>query len=378
MPAPAARPMTMSQPTVRSGVRLLLSLAAAVTLLGWVLPRVTDTTWGELVAVLGTVPGTALAACLALAMVFPVSYAFTLRASLPGLTLPRAVVVNTAGSAVSKLLPGGGAVGLAATVFLCRSWGFSVSAVTTSAVVTGVWNTLSRVALPVLAIGLLALTPPDLPEVLRQTAWGAGFLGVLTLALVIGVVASARVADCVGTGIDRLVGRVLPRGRRPRVRAAMRDTRPRIVELVRGSWHWLTLGMVGFFAAQLAIFVIALHVTGIDLAFPAAFAAFAIGRLLTGVAITPGGIGITETGTAAALVALGADPALSAAAAVLVLVFTNLIELPLGLLAWVLWSMDARTRLLQQERRVPADPRSAQPAVLTSAAVAVLSPRADA
>lgn len=349
MTDPAARPTSTFQPTVRSAFRLLLSLAAAVALLGWVLPRVTDTTWGGLVAVLRTVPGTALLACFVLAMAFPVSYAFTMRASLPGLTIPRALVVTTAGSAVSKFLPGGGAVGLAATVLLCRSWGFSVSAVTTSAVVTGVWNTLSRVALPVVAIGLLALTPPDLPEVLRQTAWGAGFLAGLTLAVFIGVIASARVADSVGTGIDRLVGRVLPRGRRFQARAAMRDTRPKIVERVRGAWHWLTLGMLGFFAAQLAIFLIALHVTGIDLAFTAAFAAFAIGRLLTGVAITPGGIGITETGTAAALVALGADPVLSAAAAVLVLIFTNLIELPFGLLAWVLWSLDPQTRLRQEQ-----------------------------
>ncbi|HET6967055.1 MAG TPA: UPF0104 family protein, partial [Ornithinibacter sp.] len=151
MTAPAARPMIGVQPTLTSVLRLLLGLAAAVALLGWVLPRVTDTTWSGMLAVLRTVPGTALAACLVLAMVFPISYAFTLRASLPGLTIRRALVVNTAGSAVSKFLPGGGAVGLAATVLVCRSWGFSASAVTTSAVVTGVWNTLSRVALPVVA-----------------------------------------------------------------------------------------------------------------------------------------------------------------------------------------------------------------------------------
>ncbi|HET6968660.1 MAG TPA: lysylphosphatidylglycerol synthase domain-containing protein, partial [Ornithinibacter sp.] len=194
-------------------------------------------------------------------------------------------------------------------------------------------------------IGLLALTPPELPAALRQTAWGAGFLGVLTLALFVGVIASARVADAVGSAIDRLVGRVLRRGRRSRqVQEAIRATRPRIVERVRGAWHWLTLGMLGFFAAQLSIFLIALHITGIDLAFTASFAAFAIGRLLTGVAVTPGGIGITETGTAAALVALGADPVPSAAAAVLVLIFTNLIELPFGVLAWILWRLDPQTQ----------------------------------
>lgn len=343
--------MTLPRPTVTSVLRLLLSLGAAVALLGWVLPRVTDTTWGDMVAVLRTVPGSALAACVVLAMVFLTSYAFTMRASLPGLTIPRALVVTTAGSAVSKLFPGGGAVGLAATFFICRSWGFSTRAVTTSAIVTGVWNTLTRVALPVLAIGFLTITRPHLPAVLRQAAWGAGVSGAFIIALFVGIIVSARVADSVGSAVDRLGGWVLPRSHRPgRAQAAMSDTRAQIVERVREAWHWLTLGMVGFFAAQLAIFLIALHVTGIELALTAAFAAFAIGRLLTGVGITPGGIGITETGTAAALAALGADPALAAAAVVLVSIFTNLIEIPFGVLAWGLWSLDQQTQTRQQKR----------------------------
>ena len=343
--------LTLPRPTVKSVLRLVFSLGAATALLGWVLPRVTDTTWTEIIAVLRTVPGTAIAACVGLAMVFLFCYAFTLRASLPGLTIPRALIVNTAGTAVSKFLPGGGAVGLAATFVLCRSWGFSLGAVTTSAIVTGVWNTLSRVALPVIAIGLLALTHSDLPGVLRQAAWGAAATGLVILAIFIGVIVSARVADVVGSAADRMGGWFHRGGRTGRARTAMRDTRAQILERVREAWHWLTLGMVGFFAAQYAIFLIALDVTGIELAFSASFAAFAIGRFLTAVGITPGGIGITETGTAAALVALGADPRLSAAAVVLMSIFTNLIELPFGVLAWVLWSMDPQTRFRQ-----PVDP----------------------
>src|SRR5690606_20052978 len=145
-----------------------------------------------------------------------------------------------------------------------------------------------------------------------------------------------------------------------RVQKAMRATRSRILERVRDAWLWLTLGMVGFLAAQLAIFLIALHVTGIELAFTAAFAAFAIGRFLTAVGVTPGGIGITETGTAAALVALGAEPGLSAAAVVLMSIFTNFVELPFGALAWVLWSVDPQTRMHRSQPQVqdPGPPPS--------------------
>lgn len=345
MTDPVAPPVTIPRPTLSSVVRLLVSLAAAAVLLGWALPRVTDTTWGEIAATLRTVPATALAACFLLSIAYLTSYAVTLRASLPGLTVPRAFLVNTASTAVSKFLPGGGAVGLAATFLICRSWGFTMRAVTTSAIVTGVWNALSRVALPIVAIGLLALTPTELPGVLQQAAWGAGASGLVILGLFVGVVASARVADAVGRAVDRITGWVLARHRGSgRARAAMTATRGDVVERVRTACHWLTLSMVGFFAAQLAIFLIALDVTGIDLAFTAAFAAFAIGRLLTGVGVTPGGIGIAETGTAAALVALGADPAHSAVAVVLVAIFTNLIEVPIGAVSWVLWSLDPTRR----------------------------------
>jgi putative heme transporter len=334
-------PTTLPGLTKSSVLRLVLSVGAAAALLGWVLPRVTNTSWAAIVDVLRTVPGLAIAACLFLTVAFVASYAITLRASLPGLSVSRALIVNTAGTSISKVFPGGGAVGLAATFVMCRSWGFSLRAVSTSAVITGVWNVLTRVALPVLAIGLLALTDTRLPGVLRQAALGAAVSGVVILAIFVGVIASDRVADAVGRGLDRVARRFLAKsGRAGRARAAMSDTRGRILERVRLAWHWLTLGMVGFFAAQLGIFLIALHVTGIELEFAAAFAAFAIGRLLTAVGITPGGIGITETGTAAALVALGADPALSAAAVVLMSIFTNVAELPLGVLAWMAWSLD--------------------------------------
>lgn len=334
----AKDPGGLPKPTLGSVLRLLLGLGFAAGLLGWVLPAVTDTSWSEIVAVLADIPVAAIFACFVLTLAFLLAYAVTLAASLPGLSLPRALIVNTAGTAVSKLFPGGGAVGLAATFLICRSWGFPLRAVSTSAVVTGVWNTLTRVALPVIAIGLLAQSDITLPGVMRQAAVGAAISGTIILAIFIGILASQQVADRVGHSIDTAFGRFL---KQPgRARAAMTDTRGQIIDRVRDAWHWLTLGMTGFFAAQFGIFLIALHVTGVSMAFAATFAAYAIGRLLTAVGITPGGMGITETGTAAALVAFGANPAQAAAAVILMSIFTNVAEIPLGVMAWIIWTLD--------------------------------------
>ena len=74
-------------------------------------------------------------------------------------------------------------------------------------------------------------------------------------------------------------------------------------DTVRTGWLQMTLGMVGFFGLYYVLFLLCTETTGIELPFGQLFAAYAIGRLLTAVGVTPGGLGVTETGTAAALVA---------------------------------------------------------------------------
>jgi uncharacterized membrane protein YbhN (UPF0104 family) len=72
------------------------------------------------------------------------------------------------------------------------------------------------------------------------------------------------------------------------------------------------------------------------------FAAFAIGRLLTAVGITPGGLGVTESATVIALVGWGAPPAAATAGALLFSVITHLMEVPLGGIGWLAWTASTR------------------------------------
>jgi uncharacterized membrane protein YbhN (UPF0104 family) len=82
--------------------------------------------------------------------------------------------------------------------------------------------------------------------------------------------------------------------------------------------------------------------TGVQLPLNLLFAAYAIGRLLSAVGITPGGVGITETATTVVLVGWGADPAAATAGVVLFSIFTHVMEVPLGALGWVLWSLSTK------------------------------------
>src|SRR4029077_20314119 len=85
-----------------------------------------------------------------------------------------------------------------------------------------------------------------------------------------------------------------------------------------------------------------LRATGLNQAqvsWQASLAAFAVVRLMTGLPLTPGGLGIVELGLTAPLIA-GLDSASSARVAAAVLLYralTYLPSLPLGALAYVWW-----------------------------------------
>ena len=133
------------QGAVKKGevVQAVVGLGLATTLLVWGLPHFAKTTWGDVFDVVRGIPWWQAVGFQALMLLGLWCYTFTITASLPGLSHPRALIVNLCGSSVGNLLPGGGAAGLAATYAICRSWGFSRASVSTSAVVTGVYVVLT-------------------------------------------------------------------------------------------------------------------------------------------------------------------------------------------------------------------------------------------
>lgn len=321
-------------------IQATIGLVLAIVMLIWGLPHFAKTTWSSVWQVLGTVTLWQGIGFATLVIVGLYCYTFVMTGAMPGLSHPRALVMNVCGSSVSNLLPGGGAVGLAATYSIGRSWGFSNASVTTMAIVTGVWNVLARVALPVVAIITLSIGATNLPPVMREAAIAGSITGIGIMAVFVGALFSSRVARVVGHGVDVLVTQVLRHKAEPRrYENALLGMRSRITGVVRKGWLPMTLGMAGFFGFYYILFVLCAQVTGVTLPYGQLFAAFAIGRLLTAVGITPGGLGVTETGTAAALVAWGADPATAMACVVLFSIYTHIMEIPLGALGWLAWSI---------------------------------------
>jgi putative heme transporter len=328
--------------TTRRRLQVALGFGLAVALLVWGLPYFAKTSWSAVFHVLGAIPvGTVISLqCLMLLGLW--MYTFTLTGALPGLRHTRALIVNVCGSSVGNLLPGGGAAGLAATYTICRSWGFSRRDISTAAIVTGVWNVLARVALPVVGIAALYIGSSDLPQAAQDAAVAATLGGLAVLGAFVAILVSEPAAQAIGHGLDWALR---PLRRRSRRRGTMRvdelvaDLRSRIIGVVRSGWLQMTYGLGAFFAIYFVLFWFCMNAVGVHMRFGTLFAAYAIGRLLTAVGVTPGGLGVTETGTATVLVGWGADPAQATAGVVLFSIFTHLMEIPLGAIGWVAWTL---------------------------------------
>ncbi len=343
MTEPTARPTHASRGSrIKHVLNLLIGLGLATGLLVWGLPFFAKTSWSAVWAVVQHIPFSHAVGYQALMVVGLYCYTFTITGAMPGLSHPRALILNVCGSSVGNLLPGGGAAGLAATYTICRSWGFDARRVSTMAIVTGVWNVLSRIALPVIAIFALYVGNTGLPAVLTDLAFAGLVSGLGLLGAFVAVLVSERAATVIGRGLDRLLGPILKRGKRTRtasIGSLVHDIREQISDNVRGHWFSLTAGLVGFFGVYYLLFVLLARDTGLTLPLGKLFAAYAIGRLLTAVGITPGGIGVTEATTATILVGWGAMPAAATATVLLFTVFTHLMEVPLGGLGWLVWTV---------------------------------------
>ncbi|MFC7491410.1 MULTISPECIES: lysylphosphatidylglycerol synthase domain-containing protein [unclassified Knoellia] len=326
-------------------IRAVVGLALAVALLGWGFPRFAGASWSEIWGRVAAVSAWQALGFLGLVLVGLGCYTFTFTGSLPGLSNWRAFIVNICGSSVSNLLPGGGAVGLAATYTILRSWGFQNRDVSTSAIVTGVWNTLARIALPIVAIIMLWVGNDGLPGSLTSAAFVATASGLAIFGVFVAVLASERAAQTIGRGLDKLLAPLFRRRKRTMsIDALVHDMRGRINEVVRTGWMQMTFGMIGFFGFYYLLFVLIMHSVGVYEPLGILFAAFAIGRLVTAVGVTPGGVGVTEIASVGALVGWGADMASAGAGVFLFSIFTHLMEVPLGALGWLAWSLSPRVK----------------------------------
>jgi uncharacterized membrane protein YbhN (UPF0104 family) len=329
--------------------RVVLSLALAVGLLGYALPRLVGTTVHEVVRALElvTAPESVLLSVLWITGLFV--YSFVLTAALPGLTRQRALNLNLTGSAVANVLPFGGAAGMSLNYLMIRSWGFTAGGFSAFTLVTNVWSILLKLALPAVALTALVVSGQHVSHTVRMTGLGAAAVLTLIVVMLISGLATHRVAARAIGLLAPLVARVSQLVRRPVTREAviseLLSFRDRVAGLVGARWPQLSIGMVGYGVLQALLLWACLHAVGGHLSPTVVLAGFAVDRVMSMVFLTPGGTGFAEAGTAAALVALGGDPTVMTAGVLLYRGFTYALEIPVGGIWLGGWLLMRRRRL---------------------------------
>jgi len=335
--------------TTRRVIEAVMSFGIVGVIFVAVLPAVTGAQYDEVWAAFGALQAWELAALLVLWLAVMWTYTGVLTASLPGLTHAQALTMNFAGSAVSNVVPFGGAVGVGATYAMGRSWGFDVPAITRSILVSGFWNVFAKLGIPLAGLVLLTFSGQATASLTLAAVVGVLILSVTVLAAG-AILRSDRLAILVGHGAERilstgskLVRRSGPTELTDRILSFRHDS----IGLIRQRWRSLTVWMIVYTLGQYLLLlgcVRALGATTDELGWVEVFAAFAFGRLLSTIPLTPSGVGFTETGSVAALVAFGAPNDAAAAAVFLFSGFTYLAEIPLGLIGWAVWATNSRWR----------------------------------
>jgi putative heme transporter len=327
----------------RSRKQLLViagGIALVVLTFAYLLPRIAD--YRDVWDVIMTLTWEWAAALAAATVLNVLTFAPPWMVTLPGLRVRSALALTQASTALTYLVPGGAAVGLASSFGLLRSWGFSANAISRAVTLTGVWNQFANFTFPIVALFLLTATGS--PGGLLTTAAfvGAAVLGVAVSGFALALW-SAKLAREIGDAASTFVSWVLAKVRRGPVGPwgkAFAVFREDTVDLLRRRWHVLTLATL---AGQLTVFVVllmclrAFEVPDSAVSVVEAFAAWSLARLLTIVPLTPGGLGVVELGLTGALVGFGGANA-PVVAAVLVYRFLTVVPtLALGLLALATW-----------------------------------------
>ena len=317
-----------------------LSIGLGVAMLVFVLPQIADLSevWKQIKDMTTLEMGVLLVA----AIWNLITYWIITVLCTPGLRYPQAIVVTETTTAVSNTVPAGGAVSIGLTYGMLGSWGFSKSRITVSVLVSGIWNNFAKLALPIVAVSLLAL---------EGGAGGgrivSGLIGLAGLVAAIVVFAlilrSEEYAVRIGNATARLVTRLRKLIRKGPVTGydlAVVKFRSRVIGLVRHRWLALTFWTIVGHLSLYAVLLVALRQIGVsedEVSWTQVLAVFAFARLLTAIPLTPGGLGVIELALIAGLDAAGGAHDQIVGAVLLFRLLTYVIPIPFGLITYVFW-----------------------------------------
>ncbi len=323
-------------------LRIAVSAALVAATFGFVLPHLASyrsvwplieaMTWTQALLVAIAAAGSMASCWIAICAV------------LPSIRLREAAAANLGSTAVANTLPAGGALAMGVSWAMLSSWGVSAADYVLYTLVSGIWNVVVRLSLPVVALLVLATASRPGAGLVAGTVVGL----VLLAATVCGFGLLLR-SHSVALRADRWLQRALAIACRLARRsppsgeaASLTGFRDRAAALLAARGWRITAATV---ASQLLLWLsllACLRGTGLSqdqVPWQVSLAAFAFVRLATVLPVTPGGLGVTELGLVGIL-ATGTDHRTSVqviAAVLLYRALTYLLPIPLGIAAGLAW-----------------------------------------
>ncbi|HET6865742.1 MAG TPA: flippase-like domain-containing protein [Solirubrobacteraceae bacterium] len=257
------------------------------------------------------------------------------RMALSGAEWFPVVTSQLAGTAFSKVVPGGAAAAAALQARMLSQAGVAPAAIGTGLTAAGLLLLAALAGLPLLALPAVLLGR-HIPDGLLQAA--AIGLAVFVVLFVIGALlfANDRILRAIGRALQAADRKLRPRHAhgdelpdqlleaRDLLRRSLGQAWLRAVATAAGRWIFDFLSL---YAALLAL--------GARPPLSIALLAYCAAQLLGQLPLTPGGLGVVEAGLTGAL-ALAAVPAATAALATLAYRLASYwLPLPVGLVAWI-------------------------------------------
>lgn len=257
-----------------------------------------------------------------------------IRFAVPGLSWFVAATAHLVANAVSKIVPGGAAVGATSQYRMFAASGVDRARAATTLAATSVISNGVLFTLPMVAV-LGSILGAPIPRSLGMVAWGGAFLFIVLFSAVFTIVKFDRPLRAVGRLVERVGGWLyhkLHKEGGPTADGLVRE-RDQMVDALGDRWWESLLAAVANWMFDYLALVAALFAVGASPRLSLVLLAYGAAAVLSMIPITPGGLGFVEAGLTAMLVVAGVSPEDALLATLAYRVVSYWLPLPAGLVA---------------------------------------------
>lgn len=343
----------------KQAISIGVTVLVLVIVFGFVLPKLAD--YEAILDYIGAITTREWWVLAVMALWFLLAYPIVLTQTLRTLPVREAFVNHMTGTAITNSVPSGGALALPVNYAIYMSWGFTPESISAAMLGAGVWDWLLRISLPVIAVIGVAVIGGALGWMWLVSIGGTVAVAVMIVVLkrILGREQDARRlaqwADRMGAHAFRLIKRD-----KPGIETAVMQFRTDLTSIVRSRASRITIATIGNHVAMASLFAVSVYAVGVtteEIPIPWVLFAFALGRFLVMIPVSPGGLGLVDLGWIGLLTlgwqttnpGLPVDHNLISAGVLLFRALSFLPPIPIGMASWLFWRANGSWRLDWQE-----------------------------